>query len=42
MLQKMKTGTVGGIYEGVEGRPGRDFECLASEEGPIERLWHKR
>lgn len=41
MLQRKKRGTVGGIYIGVGGRPGRDFVCLASEEGLIERLWHK-
>lgn len=41
MLQKKKKRTVGGIHIGVEARPGRDVVCLASEEGPIERLWHK-
>lgn len=40
MLHKKKTRTVDGIYIGVEGRPGRDFVCHASEEA-IERLWHK-
>lgn len=41
MLQKKKTKTVGGIYAGGRGSPGQDFVCLASEMGPIERLWHK-
>lgn len=41
VLRRKKIRTVGGRYRGVERRPGQDFVCLASEEGPIERLWHK-
>lgn len=38
VLRIKKIRTVGGRYRGVEGRPGQDFVCLASEEGRIERL----
>lgn len=41
VLRIKKTRTVGGRYIDVERRPGQDFVCLVSEEGPIERLWHK-
>lgn len=41
VLRIKKIRIVGGRYIGVEGKPGQDFVCLASEEGPIERLWHK-
>lgn len=38
VLRIKKTRNVDGRYIGVEGRPGQDCVCLASEEGPIERL----